>query len=254
MRIKLTIEYNGAGFCGWQRQRERITVQETLEQAIYHVLGNEEMVSLYGAGRTDTGVHATGQIAHFDITGGVLADKWRANINKLTPAINFYLIDTAISVHAAEIVSDDFHSRFSAKMRSYRYVIYNRKVRSVIYDTISWHIPRKLDEILMHEAALSLLGTHDLRSFCSSNCAKINTKRTTSSISIARDNDFVIVTIGAKSFLHNQVRIIVGTLVQIGLAKHQPSLMQYLLESQDRTQAGPTAPPHGLFLDKIEYE
>jgi tRNA pseudouridine38-40 synthase len=254
MRIKLTIEYNGTGFCGWQKQKNRRSVQETVEHAIGKVLGGREDISLYGAGRTDAGVHALGQVAHFDINDDDLADKWRMNISRLPRAINFYLMDSAISVCAAQVVDDSFHARFSAKMRYYKYVIYNHDVKSAIYDQTSWHISKVLDVPKMHEAALLFLGTHDLKSFCSVCCHGKNTKRTISDIGLTRNGDFVILEIGAKSFLHNQVRITIGTLVQIGLLKHPSSYIKLLLESQDRTMAGPTAPPHGLFLNKILYE
>ena len=253
MRIKLTIEYDGTSFYGWQKQNNFISVQEVIEQAICQVFDNSEAIELYGAGRTDTGVHATGQIAHFEIFSEKLVSAWQNNIAKLADAINFYLLNRAIVIVKSEIVSDDFHARFSAKMRHYKYLIYNRRAKSVIYANRAWHIPKFLDTKAMHEASQYFLGTHNLNSFRSLHCNAQNPVRTISNIKVYRDADFVIMEISARSFLHNQVRITIGTLKQIGEHKHSPEHIKELLDKQDRRIAGVTAPPYGLYLTGVDY-
>lgn len=253
MRVKLTIEYDGSSFFGWQKQNGFISVQETVEKAIQKVFNNSEDVELYGAGRTDTGVHATGQVAHFDIISKSIASKWQNNISKLTSAINFYLIDHGVVIINSEIVPNDFHARFSAKMRSYRYLIYNRRSRSIILENRAWHVVKELDIELMNKASKFLLGTHNLNAFRSAHCNANNPIRTISQICIFRDKNLVIMDISARSFLHNQVRITMGTLKQIGEGKFPPEYIKDLLETHDRRKAGITAPPYGLYLTKVEY-
>ena len=253
MRVKLTVEYDGTGFYGWQKQNDFVSVQEVIEQAISKVFNSAETIELYGAGRTDTGVHATGQVAHFEIFNEKLISVWQNNIAKLADAINFYLLNQAIVIIKSEIVSDDFHARFSAKMRHYKYLIYNRRVRSVIYTNRAWHVPQHLDISAMHEASQYFLGTHNLNAFRSLHCNAQNPVRTISNIKVYRDSDFVIMEISARSFLHNQVRITIGTLKQIGEHKYLPEHIKDLLEKQDRRVAGVTAPPYGLYLTGVDY-
>lgn len=253
MRVKLTVEYDGTGFYGWQKQNDFVSVQEVIEQAISKVFNSAETIELYGAGRTDTGVHATGQVAHFEIFNKKLISVWQNNIAKLADAINFYLLNQAIVIIKSEIVSDDFHARFSAKMRHYKYLIYNRRVRSVIYANRAWHVPQHLDVSAMHEASQYFLGTHNLNAFRSLHCNAQNPVRTISNIKVYRDGDFVIMEISARSFLHNQVRITIGTLKQIGEHKYLPEHIKDLLEKQDRRVAGVTAPPYGLYLTGVDY-
>ena len=253
MRVKLTVEYDGTGFYGWQKQNDFVSVQEVIEQAISKVFNSAETIELYGAGRTDTGVHATGQVAHFEIFNEKLISTWQNNIAKLADAINFYLLNQAIVIIKSEIVSDDFHARFSAKMRHYKYLIYNRRVRSVIYTNRAWHVPQHLDVSAMHEASQYFLGTHNLNAFRSLHCNAQNPVRTISNIKVYRDGDFVIMEISARSFLHNQVRITIGTLKQIGEHKYLPEHIKDLLEKQDRRVAGVTAPPYGLYLTGVDY-
>ena len=223
MRIKLTIEYDGTSFYGWQKQNNFISVQEVIEQAICQVFDNSEAIELYGAGRTDTGVHATGQIAHFEIFSEKLISAWQNNIAKLADAINFYLLNRAIVIVKSENA--------------------NR----------AWHIPKFLDTKAMHEASQYFLGTHNLNSFRSLHCNAQNPVRTISNIKVYRDADFVIMEISARSFLHNQVRITIGTLKQIGEHKHPPEHIKELLDKQDRRIAGVTAPPYGLYLTGVDY-
>lgn len=254
MRIKLTIEYDGTGFYGWQKQNDFVSVQEIIEQAISSVFDNSETIELYGAGRTDTGVHATGQVAHFEIFSENLISAWQNNIAKLADAINFYLLNRAIVIVKSEIVPEDFHARFSAKMRHYKYLIYNRRAKSVLYANRAWHVPKLLDAKAMNDAAQYFLGTHNLNSFRSRHCNAQNPVRTISSIKVYFDTEFVIIMeISARSFLHNQVRITIGTLKQIGEHKYPPEHIKELLNKQDRRIAGVTAPPYGLYLTGVDY-
>ncbi|GHT90070.1 tRNA pseudouridine synthase A [Alphaproteobacteria bacterium] len=253
MRVKLLIEYDGTKFCGWQKQRDCISVQETIERAICNVFGDALMPELYGAGRTDTGVHATGQIAHLELADEKLTEKWKNNLLRLHIAINANMLQSGARVLEATEVSDDFHARFSAKMRHYKYVILNRNVNSPIYEGRVWNIRRKIDENSMNFAAQFLRGTHNFNAFRSSQCSALNPVRTISNVEVSRKGDLIIVKISAKSFLHNQVRITVGTLKEIGIGAKNPEYIKYLLESADRTQAGPTAPAFGLYLTKIDY-
>lgn len=253
MKIKFEIEYDGMKFCGWQKQEGVITVQEVLEKAITNVFGNREIITVYGSGRTDTGVHAISQVAHIEISDENLIQKWKSNISKMSLAINFYLHDTGVVVKSSEIVSDDFHARFSAKQRSYLYVIFNREIESVLLRNRVWHVKKRLDDQLMHEAGQLFLGTHNFNAFRSADCQSLNPLRTVDSLSVKREKDIILVNIKAKSFLHNQVRIMVGTLKQIGLSKMQKSDIVSLLASGDRTKAGPTAPPYGLYFQEVLY-
>ncbi len=253
MRVKLTIEYDGSQFFGWQKQNDFISVQETIEDAIAKVFNTSERIELYGAGRTDTGVHATGQVAHFDIKSPRLQEIWKDKLSKLVLAVNFYLLNKGCVVVNACEVPDDFHARFSAKIRSYRYLIYNRNICSVLNNSRMWHVAKPLNTNLMHEAAQDLLGTHDLEAFRSAHCYSRHAIRTINSVSVQREDDLVFFDISARSFLHNQVRITVGTLKQIGEGKFPQNYIKHLLDSKDRTQAGETAPPHGLYLVNVTY-
>ena len=253
MKVKLTIEYDGTGFFGWQKQNDFRSVQETVELAIDKVFAGFEKVELYGAGRTDTGVHATGQVAHFEISDERLISTWQKNISKLSDAINFYLMDSGVVVVKSEAVPDDFHARFSARMRHYKYIIYNRRAKSVIYENRAWHVAKPLDEESMNTASKFFLGTHNLNAFRSVHCNAANTVRTISDIGVYRSGNLVIMEISARSFLHNQVRITIGTLKQIGEGKYPVEYIKELLEIQDRTVAGVTAPPYGLYLTGVDY-
>jgi len=253
MRIRLNIEYDGTKFCGWQKQNTAISVQETIEKAICKIFNREERVEIYGAGRTDTGVHAICQVAHFEILESDLIGKWENNCQKLIRGINSYIRDSGAVITNASVVPDDFHARFSAKMRNYRYLIYNKSVDSVLHKNRVWHVIQELDVDLMNNSAQDFIGTHDFNAFRSSECCAKNSIRTISSIKLYKKDDLVIMDLSAKSFLHNQVRITIGTLKNIGIGKLSPSYIQFLLESRDRTLAGPTAPPYGLYLKSVEY-
>ena len=253
MKIRLLIEYDGMKFCGWQRQTSSPSVQETIENATAKVFNTQEKTEVYGAGRTDTGVHALAQVAHLDILDPDIALRWQNSCHHLPKAINAYMLDKGCIVKSAEIVPDDFHARFSATKRSYEYIIFNSPIDSPLYQFRVWHVIKKLDVELMHQVAQDFIGLHDLQSFRSSECGAKSSVKSISSISISQHENFVVMNISAKSFLHNQVRIIMGTLKNIGTKKFAPSYVKFLLDAKDRTLAGQTAPPYGLYLKSIEY-
>jgi tRNA pseudouridine38-40 synthase len=253
MRIKITIEYDGTRFSGWQKQNEAKSVQETIENAIGRIFDNKERVVLHGAGRTDAGVHAWGQVAHFDITSEVIIERWQHNESKLMKAINFYLIGDGIVILDAISVTHSFHARFSAKMRHYEYLILNRKAPSRILENRVWHVFRSLNVEKMTEASEYFIGKYDLNSFRSARCSARNSIRNISSVIVSRDRELITISVSAKSFLHNQVRIMVGTLKMVGEEKFYPNVVKNLLENPNRCNAGVTAPACGLYLKSIDY-
>lgn len=244
MRIALGIEYDGSGFSGWQMQKHGTrTVQGELEQALSIVA--DEPVQVVCAGRTDTGVHATGQVVSFDTTAIRNEKAWVLGVNTHLP-------DDVASLWSAE-VSDDFSARFSATARQYRYVILNRRGRAaVLHSKVTWR-HGKIDEQAMHRAAQVLIGEQDFSSFRSSACQAEHARRNIHYINISRKGDFIYIDIEANAFLHHMVRNIVGSLLMIGQGEHQESWMHTLLLAKDRTQAGPTASAKGLYLVKVTY-
>ncbi len=243
-RIAIGIEYNGSHFNGWQIQpRDARTVQEQVQQALAKIAIHP--VSLICAGRTDTGVHATAQVAHFDTTVKRELKAW-------VMGGNIHLPDD-VSIIWAKEVDEDFSARFSATKRSYRYVILNRRARTAIYSKqVTW-IYDALDVEAMHEAAQGLLGKNDFSSFRSSKCQASNAIRTMHSINVFRDGDYIFLDICANAFLHHMVRNIVGSLLMIGRGEQPVTWMADLLELKDRTKAGPTAASAGLYLVAVEY-
>ncbi|MBI1954722.1 MAG: tRNA pseudouridine(38-40) synthase TruA [Proteobacteria bacterium] len=242
-RYKLLIEYDGTLFFGWQRQRNFYSVQEALEDALFSLY--HEQIHVLGAGRTDTGVHATGQVAHVDVEKDIPP-------YRLQDGLNFYL--KGISILDVKKVDDPFHARFSATSRHYLYKILNRRAPSPLYQKKAWHVIRPLNVEYMQEGANLLLGTHDFNSFRSIECQAPSSIKTLQSFKFERHNDTIFATLQAKSFLHNQVRIMIGTIHLLGLGKWSIQNLQEALEAKDRTKAGPTAPPWGLYLTKVEYE
>ncbi len=243
-RYKLIIEYDGTPFHGWQKQPCLPTVQETIEKAILKLSG--ETVVVEGSGRTDTGVHARGQVAHIDL------DKTYQEF-KIRDALNFFMKDQGISIINVETVSEDFHARFSAKQRCYHYHILNRRSPSPLLSKRAWHIPQPLDINLMNKACQRFIGHHDFQSFRSTECQANHALRTIDECFVEKQDDMVILTVKGKSFLHNQVRITTGTLKQIGLGRLALKDLDHIFSVKDRTKSGPTAPAHGLYFDHVSY-
>ena len=243
-RYKLTLEYDGRGFVGWQRQDNGPSVQEALEDAIEAFSG--ERVATVAAGRTDSGVHALGQVAHFDLAKtrepGVVRD-----------ALNHQLRDRMVSVLAAEAVDGDFHARFSAVERVYRYRIVNRRSPLALDAGRAWWAPSPLDADAMRAAAQILVGEHDFSSFRASHCQAKSPVRTLDELAVERRGDEVAVTARSRSFLHHQVRNMVGTLVLVGEGKWRAEDVAAALAARDREAGGPTAPADGLYLVAVHY-
>lgn len=246
MRVKLTVEYDGTPFAGWQKQPNIVSVQEVIETSLLKLFGAP--IDVLVAGRTDAGVHALGQVCHCDIE-----DSKGLTPYSLPKAINAHFGDYPVAVLAAEEVTSDFHARFSAQNKLYRYVILNRHPKPVLTAGRAWHMPRALDAARMHEAAQGLLGRHDFTSFRDSECQAKTPMRKLDRLDVIRDGDYVLIETEAKSFLHHQVRNMTGTLVQVGLGKQPASWPAGVLAARDRRLAGQTAPPQGLYLARIDY-
>lgn len=243
-RYKITVEYDGRPFFGWQRQDGQPTVQQALEEAAAVLDGAPVLVQ--GAGRTDRGVHATGQVAHFDL------QKPRP-IHKIADAFNFHLRPDPVAVVAAEEVDPDWSARFNATLRAYRYVIINRRADLTVDKGLAWRVPYKLDAGAMDRAAKALIGQHDFSTFRDAECQAAHPIRTLDQIDVARYGEGLEVTVEAKSFLHRQVRSIVGSLVEVGRGAREEGWIAEILEAKDRTACGPVAPADGLFLERVEY-
>lgn len=240
--LKLTIQYDGTKYCGWQKQPNSSGIQGTIEYAIYEI--TREKVNIIGSGRTDAGVHALGQVANFKTNSNIPAARIPDALNAKLPK--------DISIIDCQEVSDDFHSRYSATGKIYRYLIYNKPYRSPLYKDISYHVRYDLDIEEMRVEAKSLLGTHEFKGFMSSGSSVKDTVRTIHNISIEESGDLIALEVEGNGFLYNMVRIIVGTLVDIGRGRIDKPLEE-IIASQDRGEAGHTAPAHGLFLKKVHY-
>jgi tRNA pseudouridine38-40 synthase len=243
-RYKLTIEYDGTPFIGWQAQDNGISVQGVLTDAIAAFAG--ERVVVAGAGRTDTGVHALGQVAHID-----LAKDW--DVGNVRDAINFHLRPQPVAVLAAEEVAADFDARFSAVKRHYLYSIVNRRADLTLELNRAWRVPRPLDDAAMHVAAQRLIGKHDFTTFRSTECQAKSPLKTLDCLDVARDGDSVSITASARSFLQHQVRSMVGSLIHVGEGKWSAGDLATALAARDRTACGQVAPPHGLYLVRVDY-
>lgn len=244
MRIALSIEYDGSRFSGWQMQRDGMrTVQAELEKAL-SIVANEN-IQVVCAGRTDTGVHATGQLVHFDYAE-------ERNLKAWVMGVNTYLPDD-VAVRWSSLVPDDFSARFSAIQRQYRYVIYNRQARpALLHKRVCWrHGDINVDA--MHQAAQALLGENDYSSFRSSACQAKHARRNLYSINVHKQADFIYIDIKGNAFLHHMVRNIAGSLLMIGSGDKPIGWIAELLQLQDRTQAGPTAVAAGLYLVNVMY-
>ena len=243
-RYKLTIEYDGARFKGWQIQLTDKTVQGVLTEAIARINGEATLVQ--GAGRTDSGVHALGQVAHVD-----LKREW--DTFELRNAINAGVRPHRVSVLAVDLVSDDFNARFSGTRRHYLYRILNRRSPPTLDLGQVWFVPVALDAVAMHEAAQLLLGHHDFTTFRASECQANSALRTLDQLDVARYGEFVEVRAASRSFLHNQVRSMVGSLKFVGEGKWTAADLRAALDARDRKACGAVAPPEGLYLTRVDY-
>jgi tRNA pseudouridine38-40 synthase len=244
-RFKLTLEYDGSAFVGWQRQDNGMSVQQALEEAVFRTCA--EAVTAHAAGRTDSGVHATGQVAHIDIEKEFTAEKLQA-------ALNFHFKPWPAAVVAAEIAPPDFHARFSATGRAYLYRIINRRPPLTIEEGRAWLVNAPLDAAAMHQAAQVLVGKHDFSTFRASLCQAQSPVKTLTRLSVSRVGEEIDIIAEARSFLHHQVRNMVGTLRLVGEGKWTAADVKAALEACDRTKGGPTAPPQGLYLTGVRYD
>ena len=247
-RFSLKIEYDGSLYHGWQKQIDTKTIQGEIEQAFYNLIGKK--INVVGSGRTDKGVHAYCQIAHVD-----LERDWRPE--KLEGALNFFLKNVPISILEVKSVENSFHARFSAIYRIYEYKILIRKAPLVLQKNRYWHIWRNLNVSNMIEATNFLIGTHDFTTFRSSICQSISPIKTIDQIcikeEIKEEEKIIVFQFKARSFLHNQVRSIVGSLEKVGSLKWEPKYIKQILKEKNRQRCGPLAPPDGLYLKKIVY-
>jgi tRNA pseudouridine38-40 synthase len=242
--IKLLLEYDGTAYAGWQRQLNQRTIQEAVEQAIEGV--TQTRVSVIAAGRTDAGVHALGQVASFRIERSMTPREW-------TRALNAHLPE-AIVVRSAETMPDVFHARHASKGKLYEYRILNRPERPAVQRSYCWHVHQPLDDALMNLAAISLIGSHDFSSFETQPTENDDPLCHLQRLAVYRQGDFLHIEAYADRFLKQMVRSVVGTLVEVGLGKRPPDSLPTILNARDRSSAGKTAPPQGLFLIRVDYD
>ncbi len=243
-RYKLTIEYDGTPFSGWQMQENGPSVQARLREAVRAFSGED--FAPRGAGRTDAGVHATGQVAHI-----VLTREWPADT--VAKALNFYLRPDPIAILACDAVPDDFDARFSALARHYRYRILNRRAPLTLEANRAWRVVHALDHEAMQAAAQHLIGRHDFTTFRAAGCQAKSPLRTLDVLSVARSGEAIDIRAKARSFLHHQVRSMVGSLKLVGEGKWAPGDIHAALEARDRRRCGALAPAHGLYLTQVDY-
>ena len=243
-RIKLILEYDGTAYAGWQRQENAISVQQRVEEALRR-LTDEEALTVTGASRTDAGVHALGQSAHFDTESRIPADKFSFALNTLLP--------DDIRVSASCEAPSGFHARFSALGKEYRYLFYSHPHASALYSRLCWHVIYPLDIGLMNREAQSALGTHDFAPFAASGSVVKDTVRTIDSIAVYRNDLFIELRVHGNGFLYNMVRILAGTLAKVGSGKLEAGAIERALKSSSRLDLGVTAPPQGLTLMRVDY-
>ena len=243
-RYKLTIEYDGTPFVGWQRQADALSVQQALEEAIEKFSG--EAVRTQTAGRTDAGVHARGQVAHFD-----LSRPW--DPFRISEALNFHLKPHPVAILACEAVSEAFEARFTAKARHYEYRILNRRARPALEADKVWHVAVPLDADAMHIAAQALVGRHDFTTFRSAQCQANSPIRTLDRLDVRREGDLIVIQASARSFLHHQVRSMTGSLKLVGEGRWTSEDLRAALDAHDRARCGAMAPSAGLYLMRVDY-
>ena len=244
MRYRLTLEYDGSPFVGWQRQDNGATVQGALEDAIEKLSG--ERVTVTGSGRTDAGVHALGQVAHFDLVK-------EFEPGKVRDALNHYLRPNPVVVLESDVADSEFHARFSARSRHYLFRILNRRSPPALDVDKVWHVSSRLDAEAMHAAAQFLVGHHDFTTFRAAECQAQSPVKTLDRLDVSQRGEEIHIQASARSFLHHQIRSFAGTLKLVGEGKWQPREVKKALEARDRAACGPVAPPEGLYLVKVDY-
>lgn len=244
MRVRLTVAYDGTHYCGWQVQPNGITIEEVLNRALSDLLG--EKITVIGASRTDSGVHALGNIAVFDTDSKIPAEKMSYGLNQRLP--------DDVVIQKSEQVADDFHPRYQETEKIYEYKIWNTTFPNPLNRLHSYFYYRPLDIVRMQQAASLLIGEHDFQSFCAANAQVLTTVRTIYSCEIRKEGDLILIRVRGNGFLYNMVRIIAGTLIEVGSGMREPESISEILDLKDRKKAGPTAPPHGLTLVKIIYK
>jgi tRNA pseudouridine38-40 synthase len=245
-RFRLDIEYDGSAYAGWQRQADQPTVQQAIEQAIGKFCG--ENIVLHGAGRTDAGVHAVGQVAHVDLTREWTGDKVRDAVNA-----HLQMAGERVSILKAAPAASDFDARFSALGRHYLYRILDRRAPAALDMGKVWWVPKRLDVPAMHEAAQVLIGRHDFTTFRSTQCQANSPVRTLERLDVSRSGDVIEIRASARSFLHNQVRSLAGSLKRVGDGAWSAGDLRAALDARNRAACGQVAPPDGLFLIKVDY-
>lgn len=243
MRLVLGLEYSGSAFCGWQTQPNGCGVQDALETALSEIAG--ERISTICAGRTDAGVHALGQVIHFDTVSSRPLNAWVRGVNSV--------LNPVVSVLWVKEVGEDFHARYCAQARRYLYLLLNRAQRpGLLHTRAGWfHLP--LDESLMQSGARALVGEHDFSAFRAAECQAKSPVRIVKNLSIRRNGELIVFDIAANAFLHHMVRNIIGALIYVGCGRQRPEWISELMSSRDRTRAAPTFSPDGLYLYEVEY-
>ena len=242
--IKLTIEYDGKEYNGWQKQPNKLNIQGSIEQAIFQITG--EQVELNASGRTDAGVHALGQVANFKTNSCLPLEKFPIALNAK--------LKKSIVIRKAEEVEEDFHARYHCKKKTYRYILNNSKEGTAIYRNLEYHIPQKLDVQAMKQAISYFEGEHDFQGFKASGTSSKSSVRTIYQAQVIKKEDRIFIELTGNGFLYNMVRIIVGTLVEVGLGKKKAEQIPEILASKDRQKAGKTLPPQGLYLVEVNYD
>ena len=242
--IKIIIEYDGKDWGGWQKQPNKLNIQGEIERAIEEITG--EKVQLIASGRTDAGVHALAQVANFKIEKDI-------PVEKIPYALNSKL-KKSIRIISAEEVDEKFHSRYTCKRKTYKYIINNSLQGTAIYRNLQYHFPEKLDEEKMNEGIKYLIGEHDFKSFKASGTSSKSSVRIIYDANVKREGEIVTIELTGNGFLYNMVRIIAGTLVDVGIGKIKPEDVKTILEAKDRLKAGKTLPPTGLYLVDVKYE